>query len=185
MPVASGWTHPQTSSAEPSEQLSSRLTRSSSSLESSAQSCTASITTCVLSAAQARSVQCSPQALSGKLLLSSSSPSSSQKHRYAGSKCGRSCVLVGFRHLRLQFQLKHRTRKHVRASARSHFPQTHVRTRECEKEDTSPAPSSLSSLPSVSVSSVSVSSPVVGRKKYTTRSAGVPKHHTSTHRTGV
>jgi hypothetical protein len=119
--------------AEPSEQPSSRLTRSSSSLESSAQSCTASITTCVLSAAQARSVQCSPQALSGKLLLSSSSPSSSQKHRYAGSKCGRSCVLVGFRHLRLQFQLKHRTRKHVRASARSHFPQTHVRTRKRER----------------------------------------------------
>jgi len=59
------------------------------------------------------------------------------------------------------------------------------KARASEKEDTSPAPSSLSALPSVSVSSVSVSSPVVGRKKYTTRSAGVPKHHSSTHRSGV
>ena len=63
---------------------------------------------------------------------------------------------------------------------------THERVRVSEKEDTSPAPSSLSSSSSVSVSSVSVSSPVVvGRKKYTTRSAGVPKHHSSTHQTGV
>jgi hypothetical protein len=62
----------------------------------------------------------------------------------------------------------------------------HERARASEKEDTSPAPSSLSSVPSVSVSSVSVSSPVVaGAKKYTTRSAGVPKHHSSTHPTGV
>jgi hypothetical protein len=51
-----------------------------------------------------------------------------------------------------------------------------------EKEDTSPTPSSLSS-PSVSVSSVSVFSSRV--QKYTTRSAGVPKHHSSTHPTGV
>jgi hypothetical protein len=77
----------------------------------------------------------------------------------------------------------------TRESKRKKSPPTstraHEKARESEKEDTSPAPSSLSSLPSVSVSSVSVSSPVVGRKKYTTRSAGVPKHHSFTHRTGV
>jgi hypothetical protein len=68
---------------------------------------------------------------------------------------------------------------------------TSTRTREAarvsKREDTSPPPSSLSSLPSVSVSSVSVSSPVVagGVKKYTTQSAGVPKHHSSTHSIGL
>jgi hypothetical protein len=78
----------------------------------------------------------------------------------------------------------------ARESKRKQSLPTYTRAREkasvSEKEDTSPAPSSLSSLPSVSVSSVSVSSPVVvGRKKYITRSAGVPKHHSSTHQTGV
>jgi hypothetical protein len=78
----------------------------------------------------------------------------------------------------------------TRESKRKQSLPTCTRAREkasvSEKEDTSPAPSSLSSLPSVSVSSVSVSSlVVVGRKKYTTRSAGVPKHHSSTHQTGV
>ena len=55
------------------------------------------------------------------------------------------------------------------------------RARVSEKEDTSPPPSLSSSLPSVV--SVFVSSPVVaGVEKYTTQSAGVPKHHSSTHR---
>lgn len=57
------------------------------------------------------------------------------------------------------------------------------RARVSEKEDTSPPLSLSSSLPSVV--SVSVSSLVAGDEKYTTQSAGVPKHHSSTHPTGV
>ena len=73
-----------------------------------------------------------------------------------------------------------KTRESKRKKSLPTNTRAHEKARESEKEDT---PSSLSFFPSVS--SVSVSSPVVGRKKYTTRSAGVPKHHTSTHRTGV
>jgi hypothetical protein len=68
-----------------------------------------------------------------------------------------------------------------------HTPRTSTRTRKgarvSKKEDTSPSPSSLSSLQSVSVSSVPVFSPSV--KKYITPSAGVPIHHSLTHRTGL
>jgi hypothetical protein len=71
----------------------------------------------------------------------------------------------------------------------AHTPSKSTRTLEGERvskrEDTSPSPSSLSSLQSVSV--LSVFSPVLAGsvKKYTSQSAGVPKHHSLTHQTGL
>jgi hypothetical protein len=72
--------------------------------------------------------------------------------------------------------------------AAAHTPSTSTRTPKAERvskrEDTSPSPSSLSSLQSVPV--LSVFSPVLALKKYTLQSAGgVPKHHSLTHQTGM